>query len=325
MATRPSQLLDLVERRQTLQDSAIEDLEERLFALSENLGRRLGASLGVDPDEVREPDGDDGRRVGRTTIEELIASLGDADAIRAAVLASSLEEVEELIDAAGLGDARGEIRKTVGRIAGIAERSVTIQGVIDAEGALDTVAAEALLGNYIETSIDDALFGTLSRQSATRIKDALTSNLGLEDMLTVARRIADSEEVSVPMAVTEARTRLAQADRFVNDVVRQSVDPDGDLMVLAYLGPADGVTRGFCDRLVNKAFEVDDFNSANNAQTPSHPRVSGGGYNCRHNIVPVSRESVEDLGLTVGTIDDVRAANDAAISARRKKGRRRKR
>ena len=49
---------------------------------------------------------------------------------------------------------------------------------------------------------------------------------------------------------------------------------------------------------------------------------------CTLNYVDVGSnkgDSIEDLGLTVGTVDDVRAANDAAIAARRKKGKRRKR
>ena len=306
--------------------------EADLLALADNLGRRVAASLGVDPDEVAPPDGDDGLRVGRSDFEQRLQGLSDADAIKAAVTASSLQEIEELVDLAGMGDARAGIRSAVSKLAGLAERSLSIQGVVAAEGALDTVAAEALLGGFLDTTIDEGLIGTLSRNSATRIRQAIVSNLGLESVVEVAQRIAESEEMSVGQATTEARTRLQMADRTCQDVVRRSLEETGEKFLLAYLGPfPDGKIRGFCEELMKgakapRAFRIQDFDQARNAQTPEHPRFAGGGYNCRHYVQPVvdNDEVLEALGISRGSLDDIRAANAAARAGRKKKGKRKR-
>lgn len=104
--------------------------------------------------------------------------------------------------------------------------------------------------------------------------------------------------------------------------VQRAADPDGEDLLLAYLGPDDRITRPFCDHLVGKAFTVEEFEAADNAQHPSHPRISGGGWNCRHTMVSVPPESLDALGLERGSSADIAAANAAAIAGRKPKGRR---
>ena len=322
-------LKKVLDDRTRVVDRGATAFEADLLALADNLGRRVAASLGIDPDDVRAPDGDDGRRVGRSDFEQRLQGLSDADAIKAAVTSASLQEIEELVDLAGMGDARAGIRSAVARLA---ERSLSIQGIVAAEGALDTVAAEALLGGFLDTTIDEGLIGTLSRSSATRIRQAIISNLGLESVAEVAQRIADSEEMSVGQATTEARTRLQMADRTCQDIVRRSLEETGEKFLLAYLGPfPDGKIRGFCNELMKgatapRAFRMQDFDQARNAQTPEHPRFAGGGYNCRHYVQPVvdNDEVLEALGISRGSLEDIKAANAAAIAGRKKKGKRRR-
>ena len=327
-------MVEILDARTKLIDKGTSDFERRLLELSDNLGRRVAASLGDDPDKVRPPDGDDGRLVGRSDFERRLQGLSEAEAIRAAVTASSLEEIEDLVDLAGLGDAREGLRRVVAKIAGAAERSLSIQGVVAAEGALDTVAAEALLTGFLDNQIDEALISGISRNSAIRIRQAIVSNLGLETVQEVATRIADAEEMSIGRATTEARTRLQMADRTCQDIVRKTVEQTGAKFLLAYLGPKpDKIIRSFCRHLVmdkgtgkGMAYRVEDFDSANNAMTPEHPRYAGGGYNCRHYVQPVVDDDdvLESLGLKRGTIEDIRAANAAAVASRKKKGRRKK-
>ena len=325
-------MLELLAQRGKIIESGASSFELRLLALADNIGRRLAASLGSDPDDVRMPDGDDGVRVGRTGFEQRLQSIGEAEALRAAVLGSSLVEIEDLIEAAGLGDARDVLRGEAAKLAGLAERSLTVQGITAAEGALATVAAEALLTIFFETQIDETLIGTISRNSAIRIRQALGSSLGHESVSAVASRIADAEEMSVGMATTEARTRLQMADRMANEVVRSTMEETGASFLLAYLGPhPDSKLRAFCSRLYGppgkksaRAYRLDDFNLANNHMTAEHPRIAGGGYNCRHYVQPVINDDdvLADLGLVRGTVDDVRAANRAAQSSRKRKKKR---
>jgi hypothetical protein len=137
----------------------------------------------------------------------------------------------------------------------------------------------------------------------------------------VAQVIAEEQLASVPRATTEARTQLAEADRFVHETVRKSIDPDGDKFLIGYIGPDDRITRPFCNVLVNKAFKISDFNQLRNGQTATHPRISGGGYNCRHDVRPVLDDDkvLSDLRLQRGTLADIRQANEVARPKKRKK------
>jgi len=214
----------------------------------------------------------------------------------------------------------------VTKLAGMAEDSLISQGIA-AKGALDTVAAEALIGTYITSTLDDSLRTTIDRSAALRIRQGIMTNLGEIPIAEVAQRIADEQEQSIGRATTEARTQLAEADRFVNETTRRSIDPEGERFLLAYIGPDDRITRPFCDALVNKAFKIADFNKLRNGQTATHPRISGGGYNCRHDVRAVvdDDEILSDLGLQRGTLSDINRANEQAVKGKRKKKRRRRR
>lgn len=309
-----------------LQDRTVADFEDLSFALAENVGRRLAASLGVDPDLIYPPDGSDGRLVGRTNFERLIQSVTDADAVKAVVSAADLEDIEDFIAQSGSLAAREKISEAVTRLAGMAEQSLVSQGIA-AQGALDTVGAEALIGSYITNTLDESLRTTIDRAAAVRIRQGILTNLGEIPTAEVAQRIADEQEQSIGRATTEARTQLAEADRFVNETTRRSIDPDGEQFLMAYIGPDDRITRPFCDALVNKAFKLADFNKLRNGQTATHPRISGGGYNCRHDVRAVidDDEILSDLGLQRGTLSDINQANERAAKGKRKKKRRRRR
>ena len=316
----------LIERRDTLQESAIDQFDLRLEQFAENAARRLAAALKVDPDSIFEPNGTDGTRVGATDFERRISELSGSERIAAAVMAAQLDEVEEFVAAAGLENARGALRGTVPELAGLAELTFEAQGIEGAIGSLDTVAAEALIGNYINNNLDSAIRRTVDGPAAVRIQQALSANLGLRTPSEIAFNIAEREFTSIPSALTEARTQLAEADRFCQETVRRSLDPEGERFVLAYIGPTGpaNVIRPFCTHLVGKYFSVKDFNKANNFQTGTHPRISGGGYNCRHMVQPLTNNEdyLANSGLRKGTPGDIATANSAAQSSRTKKGRR---
>lgn len=316
----------ILAKRERLQDDAVELFDSRLEQYSESAARRIALALKIDPDEIFESSGSDGERVGNTDFEKRISSLSGSERIAAAVMSAELVEIEEFISAAGAESARNAIVDTVPELAGLAEATFDAMGEEGALKALDTVSAEALIGNYIQNNVDAALRRTIDVASAVRMQHALSANLGLRSPQEIAFDIADRELMSIPTALTEARTRLAEADRFCQEVVRRSVDPEGNKFVLAYIGPKGppDVIRPFCEGLVGKYFSLKDFNLANNAQTGTHPRISGGGYNCRHMVQPVSsnEEYLKNSGLKKGTAGDIQAANSAAKSTRRRKSKR---
>ena len=311
----------LVERREQLLEDTLEAFDDRLERFRENTARRLAAVLGIDPDEIYPERGNDGRLVGQTEFEQRLLLLEGTERIRAGILAAELQEIEDFVDAAGMDRAREVLRGGIAELAGLAEQRLDIQGVDGAIGALDTVSAEALLGNYLE-NLDETLKRTVDSRAALRIREGLTNNLGLMTTQEAVELIIAQEEVAASVARTEANTRMAEADRFATDVTRRSVDPDGEAFLLAYIGPTQTdspnvVVRPFCSHLVGKAFSVDQFNKLNNQQL-SHPRISGGGYNCRHSVTPVlnSDSVIKRMGISRGTADDISKANNAAKKAR---------
>ena len=311
----------LLERREQLLEDTLDAFDDRLERFRENTARRLAAVLGVDPDEIYPERGNDGRLVGQTEFEQRLLLLEGTERIRAGVLAAELQEIEEFVDAAGMDKARETLRGGIAELAGLSEQRLDVQGVSGAIGALDTVSAEALLGNYLE-NLDETLRRTIDSRAALRIREGLSNNLGLMSIEDSVELIVAQEEISASAARTEANTRMAEADRFATDVTRRSVDPEGKAFLLAYLGPTTGdnpavKVRPFCSHLVGKAFPVDQFNKLNNQQL-SHPRTSGGGYNCRHSVVPVldSDSVIKRMGITRGKPEDITKANDAAKKAR---------
>lgn len=320
-----SAFLDALDKRLQTQDKTAERFGKNIDDMAENIGRRLAATLGADPDDVFPRRGNDGRNVGNTDFERNISGLGEAARIKAAVLSTSMAELEEFVNASGMERGTAIMSDGFKKLAGLAEESAALAGIPNVKGSLDTAAATALMGGYVAGRIAEDLVGNLSRASAQRIRGAMISNLGNISLTEMASRIAEEEKLSVGRATTEARTRMAEADRFANQVVADTIDPDGEDVLLCYMGPQDGITRKFCDLLVGKAFTTEEFEAANNHQTATHPRISGGGYNCRHAVTPMpnSPAALEAMGIERGSAEDVAAASAAAKAARKKKKRRR--
>ncbi len=319
MPRKPSSpLAKIMEEREAMTAEAVEVFERRLTQLANTIGRRLGAALGVDPDTVAERIGGDGVDLGDTALEDIL-ELDDIDRTRAALLAASIEEIEDFVDACGLYAARDDTREAVRRLAGLAERELTAAG-FDASGALDTQAAAAFLGDYLDT-MDEDLYGTISKAAAKRIRAGVLSNLGMVSPAELAGRIMEREALTVAQAKTEARTQLMDAGQAVHNFARKTLDPDGTETLLAYMGPRPtggpkDPIRQFCRALVGRAFEEADLAPLDNRQQPTHPRVSRGGYNCRHHWSAVRRSALERLGLVLGTKADIQKANRGAARDR---------
>ena len=75
-----------------------------------------------------------------------------------------------------------------------------------------------------------------------------------------------------------------------------------------YTGPRDGITRPFCDALINKVVSKDQMDKLNNGQGLS-VQSSGGGYNCRHSWSPVTSAFVDVAKLDRATAQDIADAN----------------
>ncbi len=117
----------------------------------------------------------------------------------------------------------------------------------------------------------------------------LFSQRPLKDLL-------DDLATALDVELHEARTFY---DTTVNIFARQvealkSSEDD----VFAYLGPADLKTRPFCHARVGKVYTKPEIDAMNNGQLPN-VFLTGGGYNCRHSWIAVSKLS--ELRELVGT------------------------
>ena len=318
---RPSaRLRSIVQERDAYTDSQVDQLEDALLDLYERVGARLAAALGGQP-------------TGDTPIEALLAGLTETQAIEAAILSTTLRDLAVLLDDAGMGAIRDQWFRGYGRLAEFTEDALDAAGVPVGSRILDDEGVRAAIDRMMDAQ-DEALFGGVDaadegvtgaavRPTAQRMVDALRANATLMTPDQLAAQIVETEALRVDHAATEARTRMAEFDRYVQEEGVRLADPDDDLLLRVYVGPDDRITRPFCDALIGKAFEVNDFRRANNAQI-GHPLTHGGGYNCRHHLIPVMRSDVTEFGYEVGTPADIERANAAAMNPR-SKGKRKRR
>lgn len=326
MATTAERLLAVLAERDRRIDQAVNDFEEQTYRVAENVGRRIAQALNGNPDAVREPDGDDGRDTGQTRLERRISSFQDVDQLAATLLDVPIDEIDEFLQAAGNDLRDTQLRDAIATMAGYAEEALYVQGVPSARGILNTVAAEALIDNYLSSQVGGVLNDVIDGPTRNKIRAALAVNLAETSPVDLATQLVDRLESAIPSAMTEAETMIASADRFTDETVRASLESDNETdtpdYVMAYVGPKDPLTRPFCTHMVGHHFTIDQLNKANNAQG-LNVRISGGGYNCRHRIMPVleSKALLDGLKLKKGTDDDIKKANDAAKKGRGKRRR----
>lgn len=120
---------------------------------------------------------------------------------------------------------------------------------------------------------------------------------------TLERDIAGKMGGSIAQARTLVDTATMGAARlvFVEDVEDAS-ERAGVPMVYAYLGPDDQITRPFCatilTRTTGQVYTAAAIEQMGNGQIEP-VRVYGGGYNCRHRWVAMTRREAGRRGLVV--------------------------
>lgn len=290
--------------RAGITDTALAELEAALTALADTVAARVQAML-------------DGEPEGDTDIEAQFAGLREGQQVKAVALAARLDAILALIEDAGLAEVRAAWFEKYGALADAAERSLGALGVGGASTLLDTEAATVLVDAIVGRH-DDALFGQFARRSATQVLDALHTQVGLVSHAELADAIVEAEGLARSQAMSEAETRIAEADRYFVAVAAEAASDTPDTFLYAYAGPVDSKTRPFCSRLVGRAFTPAEIAGLSNGQTSTPPFYSGGGYRCRHLWVPVLADNLDTLPYARGDAGDIASANAAANSRRRK-------
>ena len=249
-------------------------------------------------------------------VDAVLARLGSDvvdDQVVAALTALSLADVVDVLVEAGVDDVwEGTVIAALPQLRRLAAESLTAVGLegaslLDSEGLRLTLSA-------LEDYIDEEFWrlGVVT-PVAGKLLDGVASSLRLERIEDVAERLR-GQGYRWDHAATEARDSLAYYNNFVNDALIDEADPEGDALLVAYLGPDDRITRPFCDALVGRAYRREDLDQADNGVRGRPFRHSHGGYRCRHRTsgVPDDDAVLDALGLERGTIEDVRRANAAA-------------
>lgn len=147
--------------------------------------------------------------------------------------------------------------------------------------ALKALAKLDLVGQG--EAISHALWRTLAQ--------GLFSQRPIADLLD---DLSDAIDVEAHEARTLYDTTVNMFGRQV-EALKATGEPDE---VFAYLGPLDVKTRPFCYERVGKVFTREQIDVMDNHQLPN-VFITGGGYNCRHTFIAVSKLSA--LRKLVGT------------------------
>lgn len=176
--------------------------------------------------------------------------------------------------------------------------------------ALETVAEE----NY-KTIFNDMKSVTTELVDGLKVEiEHLTTHPSSFDLS--AKTIAAKTNHSVSQAKTLVNTGLAAVQRDVHLETLKGM-PDKKRMAM-YMGPGpDGVIRPFCKVLVNRVIKEEYFDDLkNNQKGASSFKSNGGGWNCRHRLMPVTAAFVKRNNLKPINMTTVAKANSAAKAKR---------
>lgn len=210
---------------------------------------------------------------------------------------------------------------------------VAIGSALRAAG-YDTLA-ETAYGDRLDAVVQDVLATRRLAQASARLSGAFDARVAalrtlhetdlLDEGAAVARELwqatvrgvfgsrsvqailGDLGEVidaTAPTIQTLYDTSISVYGRQV-EALQAGDDPDTPF---AYLGPADDRTRDFCLEHVGKVYTRAEIDELDNGQL-DNVFLTGGGYNCRHTWIEVSRFS--ELRDLVGTDNRVPEIQDA--------------
>lgn len=125
----------------------------------------------------------------------------------------------------------------------------------------------------------------LAAKLLPQLQLATTMPISQRTMVSLVREAVDDANPQA-RAKTAVNTATAGLQR---DVATAAMDdlPDDQPRYYLYLGPDDASTRRFCRTLTGKAIPEDKLGRLKNG-TPLPAARYGGGYNCRHSLIPIT-------------------------------------
>lgn len=225
----------------------------------------------------------------RTFLERSLVDILDGldeDDIRAEEAASVLGSLMSSLDRAGLRDELAEITAIYGKDIEYIEQAFREAGAarrVFSEVDLDTVQT---LIDFDVSALQDNVGAYVSDIRSAVMRTVMSGER--PDLKTLVREFTDR---AIRNAETELRTGLSA---FKRTLTLSKADEVGFEWFL-YVGPDDEVTRPFCQERVGKAFSIEQIREWDNEQgLPAE--IYLGGYNCRHDLRPISEEEARASG-----------------------------
>ena len=216
------------------------------------------------------------------------------------------EQILDLILRGGLGLAVEDFVEATTRIRASVEKSLEAVGVDLSPQAipqLDLIQQQATTAVFEDVILPDftkAIKTALRSMSLQIPTEIIKSDLELQLERATGRQL------------TDIKTQISEYGRSTTAIASAAAGLEHYL----YTGPRDGITRPFCDVLINLVVDEKQMNKLNNNQ--GRPvRIACGGYNCRHSWSPITESFIEAAGLERATSGDIVAANAAAKRKRR--------
>jgi len=283
------------------------ETEDRAIAALTRQARDAGGDLGTLLRAARDQMVAQGRavrdfdkslaRIYKRVVKAIASDLKAGDTAAALIRSLSREQLAAMLDDAGLNDLMARWAGSQFDSITAAQASASIAGVPSGQLVPRAAAIEA----FIAVEADEFWDDSVRRPASKAIREGIANMSDRPGEL--AARLEKSLDLTRTQARTEARTRTADFDQFVTDA---TADADS---LYWYVGPDDGITRPFCDALVGRVYTAEQVDRLNNGQTLVAPRISRGGYNCRHRWRPVTKGFIERTGLDMGTDADISSAN----------------
>jgi hypothetical protein len=257
---------------------------QKTASLADDLGRRFAEELKQvfrDTERKLRPLLNDAAEGDRTAIVKAAQANRVRKELRDVLRASGYDDLADLSTQTPLDRLASTVLR--GRLATESERFV--QGVL-----IRIEGMKALqLGNLLDEgdAVAKALWqATVRGVFGSRPVDTILDDLG---------HVLDQRE---PVIRTLYDTSISIYGRQVESLLAD----DSAETVFAYMGPADDKTREFCLEHVGKVYTREQIDALDNGQL-NDVFLTGGGYNCRHSWMEVSRFS--ELRELVGTDERV--------------------
>lgn len=194
-----------------------------------------------------------------------------------------------------LADVGTEVNKIVG-LAGFKE-------VKNRANRVDSKIINAFMG------IDLKKFNGGASATTQAISDGIFNRLAgqakRKDMVESLKRIVAGQEDRGGNPMTRhAQTWANSAIATYENAVTQQLVPPEEQGALYYAGPVDDATRDFCKEHAGKAWPREVILARIEAYAAANPSINAspelpGGWNCRHELIPVPKEEVASGAVAV--------------------------